>query len=284
MDWPAVTSTDPGEIVPGTGPGILYVFLHGLICLIESRDRFLGVVVDMGDEHSYRVGDWLLETPITRGSTMQLTGVTPANAALDPQRITIVRRPLAAGIASQTYATVSLPKPKALHSLRRTNFPAGLVSGKAAADLNQTSPGTLTIAALHILEYDFAELADVALDGSPWGPPTTFRASRAATLHLFAEPEVVKSGSHQVKEFGKAAQLFTDFDVSISGTLAMTRLETAEYPADLSTSEALALLERRFILSSVAASYKDDTPGDLPAPSEGGSGGALCAPLPGEGL
>ena len=276
-----VVQTFPSGPMPGSGPGKLYVFLHGMICLVETKTGFLGLVVDMKDDHSYRMGDWLQETPFNRGARMKLTGVKPGAGSLNDKNITVIRKPLAP--AAKPFATIEFPRPKVVHSLRRTNFPATMLSGSGLTGLKRlgTNKKNFTIAALHVLEYDFEDLTQVALGESPWGPPTVFRPERVATVHFFAEPEAIKPPKHQIQEFHKAAQLFVNFDVTISSGLVMSRLERAEYPPELSSNEALSLIERRFLLSAVAASYKDGTPGELPAPSEGGSGGCLCAPFAG---
>jgi len=264
----------------------LYVFTHGLICLVEDKTRLLGLVVDMGGDHSYRVGDWLVETPIEQHSEMRLTGVERGEAGLDASKVTVVQRPI--DPSRRPFAEIDFPKPSALRSLRRTKIPADLVSGSGLPHLQAAAKDseTFTIAAVHILEYDFKELSDVFLEGADWGPPTVFREGRVATLHFFAEPEVFKRSTHtisdhNISEFHEAARLFSDFEIEIKNAVLLSRLETTEYPADLSSNEALSLLERRLLLNAFAAGYKAGTPGDLPAPSEGGSGGLLCAPLAG---
>src|SRR4051794_9777578 len=124
-----LTNYPDGPPLPGTGPGKLYVFIHGLICLVEAADRFLALVVDLGDEHSYRVGDWLVEVPIKRGAQMKLKGVDETGRGeLVDKEITIVHKPIDA--SATHFAAIELPRPKTnVLSLRRTKIPANLVSG-----------------------------------------------------------------------------------------------------------------------------------------------------------
>jgi hypothetical protein len=266
--------------IPGTGHGKLYVFIHGMICLVEGNTKFLGLVVDLGNDHSYRLGDWLVEVPMTRNARMKLTGVKAGTGGFDYSKVTVIERPF--DTATKPFAVIELPKPVApVRSLRRTVASTDLVSGPGAAFLKQTGDGTFTVAALHILEYDFDELSDVALDDGSWGPPTLFRETRVATLHFFAEPEQLRPVKHNLDEFHKAASLFTGVDISITSPVTMAKLEMSEYPADVSSNEALSLIERRFLLMALAAGYKEGVPGDLPPSSEGGSGGVLCAPFVG---
>jgi hypothetical protein len=122
----------------------------------------------------------------------------------------------------------------------------------------------------------------VWLEDGVWGPPTVFRETRAATLHFYAEPEQFRPVDHFTGEFRKATQLFKGMDVSIRFPVTMAKLEAAEYPSkDLAANETLSLMERQFVLRSLATMYKEDAFAGLPAPSEGGSGGVLCAPCPG---
>jgi hypothetical protein len=277
------TTSDPAPtVIPGTGSGKLYVFIHGLICLVEMEDYILGVVVDMGDEHSYRVGDWLVEVPMQkRGPQMELRlGNTSEpnvqGGVLDDKRVTTVSGTLNMGSLNEAFATIRFPKPNRILPLRRTTFPDDLISGPGKANLNHTDPGKFTLAALRILEYDFEDLTQVTLENGGWGPPTVFRNGRAATLHFFAEPELIKPLAHPIDEFNKASAVFQGVCLTITNALLMKPVETNEYPKDLSINEALSLLERRVLLRSLAAAYKGDTPGELAAESTGGAGSALC--------
>jgi hypothetical protein len=264
----------PQGNLPGTGPGKLYVFLHGLICLVESQDKFLGLVVDMGSAHSYKLGDWLTEVPLPRGSVVTLKNVTAGKAGFDGSKVSILQTSLFP--LPHLYATLQLPKPAAIHSLRRTTVPTNVITGSGLGNLSQPKAGFFTLAALQILEYDFPEIGTVTIDPPLWGPPTVFRNSRSSTLHFFAEPEIVKSPTHPIDEFRISSGLFQDFNATINSVLAMSVLETAEYPKDLSTNEALGLFERKSILESVAAFYKGDGSTGLAAPSTGGPGNVLC--------
>lgn len=274
-----ITDVDSGlEPIPGTGPGKLYVFIHGLICLVQKRDGLLGLVVDMGEDHSYRLGDWLVEVPMKKGAELKLSGVKAGDGGFDKSVVTVLHKPL--DTEAKRYATIELPRPASkICSLRRTRIPAALLAGQEATSLANKGQQFFTLAAVHVLEYDFEELSDVYLEGGEWGPPTVFRETRAATLHFFAEPEQIKTQEHNIKEFREAAGMFRGLDLSIRSAVTMSKLEADEYPKDLSSNEALSLIERRFLLTALAAGYKEGMPGDLPAPSRGGSGGVLCAPM-----
>jgi hypothetical protein len=273
------TNAVPSPAIPGTGNGTLYVFIHGLICLVQRPGDFLGLIPDLGDDHTYRVGDWLVELPMTRDAKMTLTGVTGGTAGLG-SAITVVPK-AAINSSVRLFASIELPRPvEEVKSFRRTEIPAAMLYGPGTATL-ASGNASIVIAALHVFKYTFNDLSEVLLEGGGWGPPTVFRDSRVATLHLFAEPEQLRPPRHQTDEFRTAAQLLS-VDVSISSPVRMQKLEPNGYPDDLSKNEALSLIERRDLLFSVAAAYKDDSPFELSAHSEGGPGGVLCAPLCGD--
>jgi hypothetical protein len=259
--------------VPNTGGGSLYVFLHGMICLVQTPTQFLGLVVDMGEDHSYRMGDWLTETPFERGEVFSLQGVTPGTAALDDSKITVVERPLFP--SPHVFATLTLPTPKAVHSLRRTPIAFSNLSGGSLSTLNQPAPNSCVIAALQVLEYDYPDIKAVSMAPSLWAPTSV---GGVATLHFFAEPEVPTPDGHEADEFQKTASLFADLDLSTNGAFRIAPLETTEYPGTLPVGEAMGLVERQKLLRGFALSMKRNTPGVLPAPDVTG-GDVLCAPF-----
>jgi hypothetical protein len=277
-------STTP--VPAGTGAGKLYVFLHGLIPMIQYPDRILGLVIDMDDDHGYLAGDWLNETPFPRGSIIELKGVSPGTASLDSGKISIIHQKLFP--SPLLYATLVLPKPAAIHSLRRTEFPAtsGVLTGSGLPSLSSPKPGIYSIATVHLLEYDFTDASQVQLTGFPAWISTLFSKTSgsqpSATLHFFAEPQNVPDPTHHISELDANFSLFADLDVSAHGTLARASLEVDEYPTNnLSTNETFGLMERRPLLQAVSAYYKEGMQGGLPGEGESGSDPVLCAGIPG---
>jgi len=263
----------PNPQIPNAGAGTLFVFLHGMICLVETPDQYLGLVVDMGQDHSYRMGDWLTELPFARGSVFSLQGVEAAAASLDATKISVIDRPLFP--SPRVFATMRFPKPRAIHSLRRTPVAIANLTGAGVAQVSQPQLNTIVIAGLQVLEYDFADLKLVNLPPSDWAPTLV---NGKATLHFYAEPESPKPPQHQVDEFQRTAGLFLDLDLSTTQTFLTAPLETAEYPAGIPTAEAMGLMERQPILRGFALSVKEGTPGMLPVPVISG-GDVLCAAL-----
>jgi hypothetical protein len=259
---------------PGAGPGRLYVFLHGLICLVETKDKFLGLVVDMGSEHSYRAGDWLTELPVERGAVITLKNVSTGAGTVDVSQVSVIQAETLFPFP-QLYATLVFPRPSRVLTLRRTDIPPDVLTGGGLSRLSRPREDTMTLSSLNILQYDFEDAGAVHLDGHPWGPPTVYREPRVATLHFYAEPEVGKSMMHPIEEFNASSRLFQGFDVTLHEVLKVHPLETAEYPAELSTNEALGLAERTPLLGSLAAFYKGNSH-TLPAPAMGGGTLVVC--------
>lgn len=259
------------QVTPNAGPGTLFVFLHGMIVLVETATEYLGLVVDMGKDHSYRMGDWLTEIPFNRGNVYALQGVEPGSASLDATKITVINLPLFP--SPHVFATMRFPKPKAIYSLRRTPIPVSNIQGAAVAHLNTPQPNSLVIAALQLLQYDFEDLKTLAIPPSDWVPT---RVDGIATLHFYAEPESPKPPQHQKDEFQISAGMFSGMALSTESTFLTAPLETAEYPAGLSPAEAMGLVERQTILRGFAISIKEGKAGDLPDVEISG-GDVLCA-------
>ena len=66
-----------------------YVAFHGLVSLVEGPGgEFHAYALNMGGDHQYRLGNWLLETDVPRGFSAVLRGVNAspkaAGNSLDP--------------------------------------------------------------------------------------------------------------------------------------------------------------------------------------------------------
>ena len=53
-----------------------YVAFHGLVSLVDGPgDKFHAYALNIGGDHQYRLGNWLLETDVPRGFSAELRGV-----------------------------------------------------------------------------------------------------------------------------------------------------------------------------------------------------------------
>ncbi len=279
----------PTRVGIGDESGKLYVFLHGLISLIdvkdETQDGFFGLVIDMGDAHSYRGGDWLTELPLPANSILELQGVTPGKGTIDRSKVTVVPTPSLFPLP-QLYATLRFPRPESVRSLLRVTIPSAEISGKGLTAVKKKPGAGFTVASLQILEYKYKKAGDVALrapgEGKRfWGPAIPTK-KKVATLHFFAEPERDVAPRHGKDEFLASCRLFPGFDVSLKKAQVLNRTtpEPGEFPSDVNVNEHLGLLDRREMLEEVAAFLKGDGTFD-PGTAFSGSRGVLCSAVPG---
>src|SRR5689334_16860490 len=168
---------------------ILYVVLHGAICLVDvGASGFKAYLIDMGDEHAYLYGDWLFEKLIPQKAKGQwpleanLEGVDSSpkvigQNTLDPNENVIVN---ISAPPSEPYpnnrALIYLPRPRKIY-----NF----VSGKLAAnsilgtkdDIKKIEGNPVDVSGIRVFEYTFTDKDKVALfddteDGiALWTPP-----------------------------------------------------------------------------------------------------------------
>lgn len=193
-------------------PQRLYVVLHGLISLVqEGTSGFQALVLDMGDEHRYLVGNWLLEKEIAKGASEQLVGVdTPAvGATLDPQKNAIVTiSTLPDSSHPKVRAVFKLPPPEAIFHLTVGDF-----QGAALQDTdNKLKAQPKSMAGVRVFKYSLQDPSAVKL-GSLWSCPATMqvKGQRVAVLHIYSQPGVEMTPAaaiaHNRNEFESSASL-----------------------------------------------------------------------------
>ncbi|HEY2236364.1 MAG TPA: hypothetical protein VGK01_23030 [Candidatus Angelobacter sp.] len=196
----------------------VYVFLHGLICLIDvGKLGFLAHMLDVGDEHKYLYGNWLLEREIKPPRIgrppvrMQLVGVEPANARLD-EGLNFIARLSALPNASQIplRAIITLPRPKHIY-----HFNQGAVSHTSC---NENFKGRFirfptVVSGLRVFEYRFSDFTKVALTNeygrsvwdcpppAPTPTPIPELGRVVSTLHIYDEPQEEVPAGHNLREF-----------------------------------------------------------------------------------
>jgi hypothetical protein len=160
------------------------VFVHGLTVIAERPDGKLEIAMPRVNGHAYRAGSWLAETPIERGTRVELQGVTGGTAniyntgflANVPRPFTVTQR--------RRHATVIVPKPIEILGFLR----AGDV------ELHTTPPlRSPTLAEMLVLVYDYADANQVLLQGHYWQPSTT---PDSISLHLISTSEVPEGAQH----------------------------------------------------------------------------------------
>jgi hypothetical protein len=214
----------------------LYVLFHGLVSLVQGPgDEFRAFALAIGTDHQYRLGSWLREERMPKGTRGALQGVTAAvktrsnvlNPKLNP---TIKLEDWPNDRDPRIWASFSLPRPRKIHYL-------GLGKAEIANSSALIYP-TKKACGLTVFEYKvsgpFEDLRMSSTTGSevfwkaesftefPGGP-------KIATLHVFNSPSTMPSDpNHSVDEFA----LSTDF-------LGRPEVKFAKKPVDLDVQPEL---------------------------------------------
>jgi hypothetical protein len=172
------------------------VIFHGLFLFIERKASVDVVIPNMGQDHIYQAGNFLVEETLAARplrSPYFLSGVVGGNARLDDQQNIVFQKHTCDALAppEDVYARIVLPIPMEILSLRPTEQayqadvdPQGLMN-------NRTTCG------VQVLRYFAPDLAQVRLDGhtAKLGahPPT---GPKFVNLHIISE-----EGFHAIETF-----------------------------------------------------------------------------------
>jgi hypothetical protein len=195
---------------------VLYVVLHGLITLVDiGEDGFLAYLMDMGKEHKYLAGDWLLEKKIKRGAQVQLINVDCGDATLSEYHNAIVTVPSPPSANHEhVHALIALPRPVCIHYFVRGN-----VKTDTLMDTSGLKKRPQYLSSIRIFEYTFTAQSDVRLvfpfyQGTLWQCPTLAQTGErnVAVLHIYDLPGASMDDpqGHNINEFNKAAAFLGD--------------------------------------------------------------------------
>jgi hypothetical protein len=191
----------------------VYVFLHGLICLIDvGKLGFVAHMLDVGDQHKYLCGNWLLERDIPPPQIgrapvrMQLVGVEPGNARLDEGLNFIVKLSAHPNSPIPVRAIITLPRPRHIYHFNQ--------GGVRETSCNENFKSRFirfptVVSGLRVFEYRFSDSTNVAVTDeygrSVWDcpPPAPIPEIRrvVSTLHIYDEPPEELAASHNLQEF-----------------------------------------------------------------------------------
>ena len=213
-----------------------YVAFHGLVTLVEGPgDEFHAYALNIGGDHQYRLGNWLLETDVPRGFSAVLRGVSASpkaagnslDATLTP---TILIKALPDAKDKRIWARLTLPRPRKIHYLRLGD---AVVSNAAKL----ISPAT-KVCGLTVFEYAvtnaFGNINLASADGlKRYWQSTSFTTfpnnAKVATLHLIDSPPAQPvSITHSQDEFNLSTSLLGEPAIQLSAN-----------PVDLSPQPAL---------------------------------------------
>ncbi len=209
-------------------PHHLFVILHGLVMLSQTKDGFDALIPNVGTGHAYRAGNWLAEigfNPYDYRLTMQQA--TPGTGIVRPDRHTLIPARVRRGlIEHECVVTISLPFPNVDVASYRTvalDPKKDLIGSDAHGVLRAVAHATASPAAsliyvsnVHIFRYDAkpGTLPNVRLGDHPWAPDAN-RELASANLHIFASPETRPRVAHNVDEFHLATAMLSNIDLHL---------------------------------------------------------------------
>jgi hypothetical protein len=203
-----------GQNAVDTSNNILYVVLHGLVCLVDDKkkDRFTGYLIDRGDEHEYICGNFHgPEKDIDQDEVLTLRGVDKGTDELSTERNAVVAEANPVDGAIFAHSTIFLPRPyKILH------FVCGGVRKYLKDSKSELKAPPKIISGTRVFQYSFSDYTKVQLlrkDGKtvfwPCPQPTMINTPQGplavAVLQLYNEPsqeiEGVAGILHNLYEF-----------------------------------------------------------------------------------
>ncbi|HKR85755.1 MAG TPA: hypothetical protein VJS37_16470 [Terriglobales bacterium] len=206
----------------------VYVFLHGLICLIDvGKLGFVAHMLDVGDAHKYLCGNWLLERDIKAPRIgrapvrMQLVGVEPGNARLDEGLNFIVKLSSPPNYPqTPVRAIITLPRPRHIYHFNQ----GGIRETSCTENFKSRFIRFPTVVSgLRVFEYRFRDFTNVALTDEygrcVWDcpPPAPIPEIRrvVSTLHIYDEPAEELPASHNLQEFNTSLKFLGVLDCEL---------------------------------------------------------------------
>jgi hypothetical protein len=143
----------------------LYAILHGLICLIDTGNGFVGHLIDRKNEHEYIAGSFRTENDIDRNEALELVNVDlTGKAVLDPARNAILRKTKPQDGTIFARNTISLPRPSQI-----LHFVCGSVEDVLQDPETELLAKPSVISGTRVFQYSFQDFSTVRLlrkDGS----------------------------------------------------------------------------------------------------------------------
>jgi hypothetical protein len=226
----------------------LNVIFHGLCVFVGRKTGFEVLLPDLGPEHVFRAGVWLAETNIKPGAEIRLEGVVPGSAILERRKNLMVlpektdHFPRSA--SKKPFATLALPRPKQIHSLRPVVLTPGL--DLVGSSVNSTylyirDDGKIWQSTLQVFHYEVANENRLALTNHRWIPAFV---NGVTNLHVFAEPETPQPIGHSISEFGEGSALFQGLDVRRARASILPPFSPTDLPPGICVEELEDMVPR----------------------------------------
>jgi hypothetical protein len=261
----------------------LYVVLHGLVPLVEGKDKIHAFLIEMSG-HTVSLGHWLSEKPFpdTRKDPLRLTGVNSGQAGINRSLNLVVAVPdLDLEVITgnpDIHARIDFPKPDKLHSFFTADASNRLTGSQ--------QPESQNYSAVQVFEYtvpgdSFEAVTISRKDFAVWetaGYTEMKDGTKVSVLHIYNDPASPAPNKHAVDEFLKGSAIFgVDVGLADGEPLPFPRekqpLQT-NLPLGLMVEELTPLARRDHVVSHLLSPLRG---GDHAPAGELVVDGVFCA-------
>ncbi len=195
----------------GPHEGVLYIFLHGLIGVVDQPQGIELLIPNVGTHHSYRFGEFLGEVTLQPSSaSYRITGIDGGSYRFDPAVHLVTSKFVPVCGQPNLYASIKLPLPDKIHSVLQVDLTD--VIEDPCQHLAGTSRQRNIATMIPVLEYHFKDSRKLLFGGDPLNvAPIRFGHNSYVNLHIFAEEDIERVSDHTLAGFDAVAGLF-EFD------------------------------------------------------------------------
>src|SRR5580658_9504832 len=184
--------------------GTLYVFLHGLIGIVDGPTGLDLRIPNVGAVHSYRYGEFLGEVTLQPSSAPYLISNIKGGAdRFDPREHLVTTTNFPACAQADLYARICLPFPIKIHSILQVDLTG------AIEDPLGHLPNPKIATMVPVLEYSYDDPRLVLFGSDPLDVAPLYHHGHAySSLHIFAEEDEERLEDHDIAGFSAVASLF----------------------------------------------------------------------------
>ena len=187
---------------------VLYVVLHGLICLVDNGEGFTGYLLDRSEDkrvvHEYKGGTFRQEDDLDERETLQLYGTDgTGKTKLDRKMNPVLNKPNPKDQVFFARNKIVLKYPNAI-----LHFVCGNPGNSLKDPDNELKEAKCFISGTRVFQYFFDNYANVKVGGNKsfsWQCPNPAATGGYAVFQLYNEPEFDPGGvvsiQHSLFEF-----------------------------------------------------------------------------------
>lgn len=187
---------------------VLYVVLHGLVCLVDNGAGFTGYLLDRSEDtrvvHEYKAGTFRQENDLDERETLQLDGTDGTGTKkLSPKMNPVLKKPIPQDQTFFARNKILLKYPNAI-----LHFVCGDPGNSLNDSKNELVEKKCIISGTRVFQYSFTNYNDVKVRGDKsffWQCPNPATTGGYAVFQLYNEPEFDPGGvisiQHSLFEF-----------------------------------------------------------------------------------